>query len=70
MHLSDTSSLAEHLKNIHTQQQNFWKFLLKTTIKNYRFSRHYILEIYKPNLIELILKPMMIYLNAFSYWRY
>ena len=32
MHLSDTSSIAQHLKNIHAQQQNHGKFLLKTTI--------------------------------------
>ena len=38
--------------------------------KNYRFSRHYILGTYKPNLIELILKPVLIYLHFFSYWCY
>ena len=30
MHLSDTSSIAQHLKNIHAQQQNYGKFLPKT----------------------------------------
>ena len=30
MHLSDTSSIAQHLKNIHAQQQDYRKFLLKT----------------------------------------
>ena len=25
---------------------------------------------YNPNLIELILKPVLMYLNVFSYWRY
>ena len=31
---------------------------------------HYILGIYNPNLIELILKLVLMYLNIFSYWRY
>ena len=31
MHLSDTSSIAQHLKNIHAQQQNYGKFLPKTS---------------------------------------
>ena len=30
MHLSDTISIAQYLKNIHGQQQNFGKFLPKT----------------------------------------
>ena len=30
MHLSDTSSIAQHLKKIHTQQQNHGIFLPKT----------------------------------------
>ena len=57
MHLSDTCSLAQHLKNVHAQQLNFGEFLPKTqylnnkiTRKNYRFSRHYILRIYNPKL--------------------
>ena len=29
---------------------------------------HYILRIYNPNLIELILKPVLMYLNVFSNW--
>ena len=33
MHLSDTSSIAHHLKKkIHAQQENYGKFLPKTTI--------------------------------------
>ena len=32
----------------------------QNTNKNYRFSRHYILGTYNPNLIELILKPVII----------
>ena len=69
MHLSDISSIAQHLKNINAQQQNHEKFLPKTqqyqnikvTSKNYRFSRHYILGTYNSNLIELILKPVLMY---------
>ena len=33
MHLSDTSSIAQHLKNIHARQLNFGKFLLKTELE-------------------------------------
>ena len=74
MHLSDTSSIAQHLKNIHAQKQNYGKLLPKTqqyynikiTSKNSRFSRHYILETYNPNLTELILKPVLMYLNVFN----
>ena len=28
------------------------------------------LETYNPNLTEFILKPVLMYLNVFSYWRY
>ena len=31
---------------------------------------HYIFGIYSLNLTELILKPVLMYLNIFSYWRY
>ena len=74
MLLSDTSSIAQHLKNIHAQQHNHRKFLPKTqyknikiTSKNYRFLGHYILGRYNPNITELILKPELMYLNVFSY---
>ena len=40
------------------------------TSKNYWFSRHCKLEKYNPNLKELILKPVLMYLNVFSYWLY
>ena len=30
MHLSDTSSIAQHLKNINAQQKNYGKYLVKT----------------------------------------
>ena len=80
MHLSDTSSIAQHLKkNIHAQQHNYGIFFTedtaileqkKITSKSYRFSKHYILETCNPNLIELILKPVLMYLNVFSYWHY
>ena len=35
-----------------------------------RFSRYYILGIYNLNLIEFILKPVLISLNVFSSWHY
>ena len=73
MHLSDTSSIAQHPKK-HDQQLNFGKFLTQTQqyqndkiSKNYRFSRRYILEIYNTNLIELILTQMLMYFNVFGY---
>ncbi len=35
MHLSDTSSIAQHLKkNIHAQQQNYGNFLPKTILEH------------------------------------
>ena len=33
-------------------------------------SKHYILETYNQLLIELIFKPVLTYLNVFSYWHY
>ena len=38
--------------------------------KKTHVQRHYILGTYNPNLIELILKLVQMYLNIFSYWRY
>ena len=79
MHLSDTSSIAQHLKkNIHAQQHNYEKFSpttqqysnIKIINKNFRFSKHYILETCNQHLLELIFKPVLMYLNVFSYWHY
>ena len=78
MHLSDSSSIAQHLKNIHAQQHNYEKFSpttqqysnIKIINKNFRFSKHYILETCNQHLIELIFKPVLTYLNVFSYWHY
>ena len=78
MHLSDKSSIAQHLKNIHAQQHNYEKFSpttqqysnIKIINKNFRFSKHYILETCNQHLIELIFKPVIKYLNVFSYWHY
>ena len=75
MHLSDISSIAHHLKNIHAQQENCEEFSpttqpyqnIKITNKNYRFSKHYILETCNRHLTELICKPVLMYLNVFSY---
>ena len=77
MHLSDTSSIAQHKKkNIHAQQHIDGKFSpttqqyqnIKMISKNFRFSKHYILETCNQHLIELIFKPDLMYLNVFSYW--
>ena len=40
---------------------------MKITSKNYRFSGHYILGTYNPNLRELTLKLVLMYVNEFSY---
>ena len=39
----------------------------KITSKNYRFSTRYILEINNPNILELILNTVQMYLNILSY---
>ena len=43
---------------------------IKIINKNFRFSKHYILETCNQHLIELIFKPVLMYLNVFSYWHY
>ena len=63
---------------IHAQQHNYEKFSpttqqysnIKIINKNFRFSMHYILETCNQHLIELIFKPVLMYLNVFSYWHY
>ena len=63
-------------KNIHAQQHNYGKFSpttqqyynIKIINKNFRFSKHYILETCNQHLIEIIFKPVLMYLNVFSYW--
>ena len=75
MHLFDTSSIAQHLK---TFMPNYEKFSpttqqysnIKIINKNFRFLKHYILETCNQHLIELIFKPVLMYLNVFSYWHY
>ena len=60
------------------QQHNYEKFSpttqqysnIKIINKNFRFSKHYILETCNQHLIELIFKPVLTYLNVFSYWHY
>ena len=74
LHLSDTSSITQDLKKHSCPSTEFRKILtenndIRTTSKNYRFSRRYILEIYNPNWIELILNVELMYLNVFSYRR-
>ena len=66
------------MPNIHAQQQNYEKFSpttqqyynIKIRTKNYRFSKHYILETCNRHLRELIYKLLLMYLNVFSYWQY
>ena len=76
MHLSDTSSIAQHLKKHSCPTTQLRKILTdNTTIlehqnnkQNIRFSKHYISETCSRHLIELIFKPVLMYLNVFSYW--
>ena len=76
MHLSDTSSIAQHLKKHSCPTTQLRKILtdnttiLKIINKNFRFSKHSILETCNQHLIELIIKPVLTYLNVFSYWHY
>ena len=35
--------------------------------KNFCFSKYYILETFNQHLIELIFKPVLMYLNVFNY---
>ena len=78
MHLSDTSSIAQHLKKHSCPKTQLRKFSpttqqysnIKIINKNFRFSKHYILETCNQHLIELIFKPVLTYLNVFSYWHY
>ena len=77
MHLSNTTSIAQHLKK-HSFPTELRKILTdNTTIlehqnnkQTYRFSKHYILETCNRHLTELIFKPVLMYLNACSYWHY
>ena len=74
MHLSDTSSTAQHLK----KTTDFRKILTENTTileqqnnkQKLQILEFYILEIFNPNLIELILNPVLMYLSIFSNWRY
>ena len=69
MHLSDTSSIAQHIKK-HSCPTTQQYSNIKIINKNFRFSKHYILETCNRHLIELIFKPVLTYLNVFSYWHY
>ena len=74
MHLSDTSSIAQHLKKHSCPTTQLRKILTdNTTIlenqnnkKNYRFSKHYLLKTCNRHLIELIFKSVLMYLNVLA----
>ena len=76
VHLSDTSSIAQHIKeNIPVPKLSFEKFLPKTileqnTSKNYRFSKHSISERNYLNSTESISNPVLMNVNVFSYCCY
>ena len=76
MHLSDTSSIAQHLKKHSCPTTQLRKILTdNTTIlehqnnkQKFQILTHYILETCNQHLIELIFQPVLMYLNVFSYW--
>ena len=76
MLLSDTSSIAQHLKNHSCPTTELWKILTEsTTILKQQNNKQRLqileaLHIKNPNLTELILKPGLMLFNIFSYKRY
>ena len=76
MHLSDTSSIAQHLKKHSCPTTQLRKILTdNTTILEHQNNKQKlqileILETCNQHLIELIFKPVLTYLNVFSYWHY
>ena len=74
MHLSNLSSIAQHLKKHSYATSAFQKILSdNTTIleqqnnKDYRLTKTYTSETNIQNSIELILNPVLMYSNVFSY---
>ena len=77
MHLSDTSSIAQDLKKHSYPTIEIRIILTENTILEHQNNKQklqiledYILETCNPNLTELIFKPVLMYLNVFSYWHY
>ena len=78
MHLSNTISIAQHLKKHSCPTTQLRKILTdNTTILEHQNNKqklqileHYILETCNQHLIELIFKPVLMYLNVFSYRHY
>ena len=76
MHLSDTSSIAQHLKKHSCPTTQLRKILTdNTTILEHQNNKQKLqileaLYIRNQHLIELIFKPVLTYLNVFSYWHY
>ena len=76
IHLSDTSSIALHLKKHSCPTTELRKILTdNTTILEHQNNKqkiqiHHILETCNRHLIELIFKPVLMYLNVLSYWHY
>ena len=78
MHLSDTSSIAQHLKKHSCPTTELQKILIENTTILEQQNKKQKLQIFEalhirntnPNLTELILKPELMYLDVFSYWRY
>ena len=75
MHLSDTSSIAQHLKIHSWPKTEFQKILSENTTileqqnnkQNYRFSKRSTSERNYLNSIESISNPEQMYLNVFRY---
>ena len=73
MHLSDTSSIAQHLKKHSCPTTQLRKILTDNTILEYQNNKQKLqilealhIETCNQHLIELIFKPVLMYLNFFS----
>ena len=73
MHLYDTSSIAQHLKNHSCPTTEFQKILTDSTTilekqnSKQKFLKPYLLEIKVPTSKKLFLKSVLMYSNVFSY---
>ena len=78
MHLSNIRTIAQHLKKYSCDTTELWKILNENTTifehqnnkqKQQILEAQYIKNVqHKLNRIDF--KPVLMYLNSFSYWRY
>ena len=76
MHLSDTNSIVQHLKKSSLSTTEYRKILTENTILEQDDKQTKLILDALPirsietNLIELIVNPVLMYLNIFSYLYY